>query len=520
MKRLLFLLFFPVHIGLFAQQIDFRAWQFHALDTSYMRKAIDLAPEYNITSIVMSHGALSNAMELYQEKFEPNTISNQGAQLKAIANYARKKEIETHIWIHELADIPEKFKVGKRVNLDDKKLWKYLTQRYEAVFKDYPEFAGMQITFHETEFKIFDDAEVVSKMSQPERFAKLIKTVFDVCKKYDKKLIVRTFLYESEEYDWVKEGLLKSDNDIIIQTKCAPNDWQPFFPHNAMIGAFPNKKQIIEYDASAEYMGRNFIVWAAPHYFQYRWKYAVQYPQVIGYNVRLDHSAYDALFTPNEINIYALAKLAENPDYDMEKLWRDWAHKKYGANAAKAAIEILKPTYDMVNKVYFPQGVWFGNHSKLTHFEYGENRIPYIAHWDESWQPVVDKLMNPTEEVLRELVTEKDSALLLTQQSLWKLHESQDLFKKEDFQDLNERLLFQLHFTLLAKSNVKLHFGVKMARVDKKYIPYVVDELKVFRAYGSAIPEFIRNKKNNWLLDPLVVEKVAKRIENQLNQLD
>ncbi|MEM9680238.1 MAG: hypothetical protein AAF901_07925, partial [Bacteroidota bacterium] len=233
-----------------AQTTTFRAWQFHALDTAYMKKVLKKAPEYNINTVVQSHGAISNTMDLYDEEFEPKTISDRGKQLKAISQFAQKQDIETFIWIHELADIPPKFQIDGKVNLDDKGLWKYLSRRYELAFQDFPEFAGVQITFHETTYKIFDNEEVVSKMSMPDRFAKLIKTIYDACEQYDKKLIVRTFLYQSDEYEWVKEGLLKSDDNIMVQTKCVPNDWQPFFPHNQMIGAFPNKKQIIEYDAS------------------------------------------------------------------------------------------------------------------------------------------------------------------------------------------------------------------------------------------------------------------------------
>ena len=468
----------------------------------------------------MSHGALNSAMELYEEEFHPKTLSDQGKQLKKVAQLARERGIETWIWVHELEDIPDTFKIANKVNLDHEGLWGYLAKRYEKIFQDYPEFAGLQITFHETEYKIFDNDQVVSKMSMPDRFEQLIKTLNDVCLKFKKKLVIRTFLYESAEYEWVKEGLLKSDNSIYVQIKCVANDWQPFFTHNTMIGAFPNKKQIIEYDASAEYMGRNFIVWAAPHYFQYRWKHAVQFPQVVGYNVRLDHSGYDALFTPNEINIYALSKLMDDPAYDMEQLWREWASKKYGEEASAAAMEILRPTFDMVNKLYFPQGVWFGNHSKLTHYEYAENRIPYIAQWDKSWQPLVDELMNPTKETLLRLVAEKDEALVLVQKALWKLQESKPLFKESDFEDLNERLLFQLHLTMLYKSNVKLYWGVKLAKDDPFYIDYVKNELKVIRAYGEGIPPHIKNKKHNWLLDPLVVEKVAKSIEKQLASIE
>ena len=174
----------------------------------------------------------------------------------------------------------------------------------------------------------------------------------------------------------------------------------------------------------------------------------------------------------------------------------------------------------MVNKLYFPQGVWFGNHSKLTHYEYAENRIPYIAQWDKSWQPLVDELMNPTKETLLRLVAEKDEALVLVQKALWKLQESKPLFKESDFEDLNERLLFQLHLTMLYKSNVKLYWGVKLAKDDPFYIDYVKNELKVIRAYGEGIPPHIKNKKHNWLLDPLVVEKVAKSIEKQLASIE
>lgn len=511
----IFILCFIINMSA-AAQMEIRMWQVLSLDTSYTFNVLKEAEEYDVNTLLLSHGAISYTMELYEEKYEPKTLSEQGKQLKAIAKAADAKNIDTYIWIHELGDIPPKFLKDEKVDFDNPKFWDYMENRYNSVFKDYPEFDGIQLTFHETHFKVFDSSDVISSLPMPKRFYKLINTVHQICKEYDKKLIVRTFLYTPQEYAWMQEGLAMLDDDLIIENKYVPNDWQPFFPNNRLIADVKEKQQIIEFDASAEYQGRNYFPWCAVDHFKERLNYAQQFNNVIGYNVRLNHGGYDALFNPNSVSIYSLAKIAEKPDATADEIWREWAVMKYGDKEADAVIEILKPTYDIVNMLYFPQKVWFGNHSKLTHFEYGLRMIPYIADWDPSYQPVVDELLNPTEETLLRIIAEKDTMLAMIQVCQWKIYENRDILSKETYDDLTERFLFLHQFGMLSKSNAKLFWGVLLAQKDKSYIPYVKKELEVFRMMAKMIPQQQIDRKNNWLLDPLVVEKVAKSIEKQL----
>jgi len=497
-------------------QFNFRAWQILSLDTAYSKKVLEKTEEYDINKLILSHGAVSFAMELYNEKYEPKTISEKGKQLKKIVGWAKQKNIDTYFWLHELADIPEEFLKGKKVDLDNPKLWKYIEARYTKIFTDFPEIKGIQITTHETHYKVFDTAEVVSKMPMPVRFHKLVNTIHLVCKKFEKDLILRTFLYTPEQYAWMNEGIQMLDDDVIIENKYVPNDWQPYFPNNSMMKENLDKRQIVEYDASAEYQGRNFIVWAAVDHFKERMNYAQTIPNVMGYNVRLNHAGYDCLFTPNSINLYTLSQVAKDKNITAGKIWLDWATIHYGKDAASSVVEILRPTFDFVNNMYFPQGVWFTNHSKLVHLEYGLRQVPRIADWDKNYQKTVDELMNPTENTLQKLVAEKDSMLIQIQQSQWKLWQARNIIKKEDYDDLSERLYFQMHMGLMSKSNIKLFCGVLLAKKMPQYKEFVKQELIILRNFGNSIPEFEKTRTNNYLLDPLVVEKVAKSFEEQL----
>jgi len=318
--------------------VPYRAWQFHKLDIQYVLRSMELAPQYNINTVVFSHGMIGTTSQLYDG-------TERGEQLQMLARKAHELGLRVWIWVHELDNVPEKFLEKNIVQMDRSGFWDWLEKRYEQVFTDYPEFDGLILTFHETEYRIFRDSQVQSKLSKPDRFAKMINTIYKVCKKYQKDFIVRTFLYEPIELEWVKEGLLKSDPGVMVQSKCVPHDWDPYYPHNPLIGAFPQNKQIVEFDCSSEFTGKNRIPYTSPEYFEYRWRFDLKQPGVVGYNARVDHGGYDAIHTPNEINLYTLYRLTEDPDITANDIWKEWTEKRYGRGATLAIENALKPTF-------------------------------------------------------------------------------------------------------------------------------------------------------------------------------
>ncbi len=508
--------FFTCNILMANPKMEIRSWQLHTLDMDYCKRVMDKAPDYDINTIVFSHEMIWTTMELYGSSERKPKKEAVGEKLRELAEYAHSKNLRVWIWTHEFADVPTKYLKDGIVQMDASGFWKWLEDRYTKMFVDFPEFDGLMMTFHETEYKIFDNSEVASKRSMPDRFQKLINTIYKSCKKNKKELIVRTFVYEPEELQWLKEGLDKVSDDVIVQSKCIPHDWQPFYPHNPLIGAFKNKKQIIEFDGSSEYTGRNHIPYTSPEYFSYRWKYDMTFPEVVGYNVRMDHAGFDALFTPNEINIYSLAKITENPEISTDEIWSDWAKERYGEEASEEIIALLKPTFEIVNKVLFPQGVWYTRHSWLPSFDYANSHTKYIDKWyNGEYETITSELLNPDIETFNKVLKEKDIAISMIQKSLWQLLALKGKISDKNYYDLQERFNLLLQTGLIWKNHVTAYIGIKLLKNHPDLKPLVQEALSNIRTLALNIPD---NQVNKPVADRDEILKIVDGFEMLLSK--
>ena len=350
-----------------APLVPYRAWQFHKLDMPYVSASLKLARQYDVNTVVFSHDMIGFASQLFDG-------SDRGEKLRQLARQAHVQNLRVWIWVREFEHVPDQFMENKVVQLDRPGFWEWLTGRYEELFAKYPEFDGLMLTFHETQYKVFDPKQVSSKLSMPDRFARLINTIDAVAVRHGKEFIVRSFLYEPQEMEWFREGYNKTGTHVMIQTKCEPHDWDPFYPNDPLIGAFPNRRQIVEFDGSSEFTGKNRIPYTQPEYFERRWRYDLTKPGVAGYNLRIDHAGYDSLHTPNEINIYAMHRFTEDPAVRGEDIWREWTHKHY-PKAAQEIERALRPTFDIVNQSFFALEFWITCHSRVPDFDYADDHI-------------------------------------------------------------------------------------------------------------------------------------------------
>ena len=240
--------------------VPWRAWQFHTLDLPYVAGALKLAPTYDVNTVVFSHEMVGYASELFNG-------TSRGSQLTRLTATAHAEKLKVWIWVRELESVPADFLANGIVQMDRPGFWEWVAGRYSDLFTAYPSFDGLMLTFEESPYQIFNPGNVASSLPMPDRFAKLIDTIDAVCRRFKREFIVRSFLYEPQQMEWFKEGYAKTNPHVMVQTKCEPHDWDPFFPDDPLIGAFPGRKQIIEFDGSAEYTGKNRIPYTQPEYF-------------------------------------------------------------------------------------------------------------------------------------------------------------------------------------------------------------------------------------------------------------
>ena len=446
--------------------VAWRAWQFHTLDLPYVLAGLRLAPSYDINTVVFSHEMIGYASELFNG-------TERGAQLTRLTAAAHAEKLKVWIWVREFEEVPPQFMADGVVQMDRPGFWEWVRGRYEQLFTAYPSFDGLMLTFEESPYQIFNLRKVASTLPMPDRFTELIDTIDAVCRRFHKEFIVRSFLYEPEQMDWFQKGYAKTDPHVMVQTKCEPHDWDPFYPNDSLIGAFPGRKQIIEFDGSSEYTGKNRVPYTQPEYFERRWRYDLSKPGVAGYNIRVDHAGYDALHTPNEINIYAMWRFTQDPHLTAADIWKEWTEKRYGKAAAPEIEQALRPTFDIVNQSFFALQFWITNHSRLPSFAYADEHLHSrtMAKWypgEPKYKGLEARLAAPDPELLEAILAEKDAAIALAHGALHHLQNAKARITPEQYDDLYWRLSLAERTAIVWKWQAEALFGYKVLATGHK----------------------------------------------------
>jgi len=441
------------------EQLKIRAWELHDYNIPYIQKVIDLAPQFDITHVVFSHSIVWYSEELLID-------ARRGRDVDELAARAHKRGIKAWVWTHEINGVPEKFVKDGKVLIDEKGFWDWEKDKYRTLFTRFKNIDGLVLTFHETTVKVYDDKDVISRLSKPARVTKLINSMYDVCKEFGKDLTVRTFAYEPEELEFIKEGLKGTDRAIHVQSKEVPHEWDPYYPNNPLIGQFPERKEIIEFHSAAEIGGYNMTPYPHPEYFKMRMDYGLAH-RAGGYMSRIDVGGYyHALGSPNELNLYTLFRLARDPSTSTETIWKDWSEKKYGKEAAPFAVSALKRAFDISNKTYYTLEFWITDHTKFPSYDYAEGHISMrtIAKWnpDPKYKKMEYDLNHPYPELLEQILSEKDEAIALCRESLVDLEKGKEFFKPADYEDLKWRFMLDLNATVIFKYFNEAFFGYKI----------------------------------------------------------
>lgn len=460
-----------------------RSWQFQDDNWEYLQQAIPQAARAGMNRVQLSHRIIMDAEQLWEGKDAAGRLE----LVRNCAKLAKEHGLAVDVWTHELSGIPkDQFREqpgGKPVLSPE--LWAWVTAKYEKLFELVPELDGLVLTFAETDYSVYKDV-VVSDLPRAQRVAKLIEVLSDVCKKHEKLLIVRTFVYEPSEIESMREALAEiartaqRTHNIVVMTKCVPHDWTPFYPFNPRLGDVSGLPQIVEIDLGQEFTGLSKILHCEVDYVKYVMVHA-RAKGVIGGVARVERMDNHALGTPNEVNIHAFNRLLSEPDLTSDGLWREWTAKRYGEKAAPHVIKALRPTFDITNLTYFPLEQWIVNHSLLPNwgYAYGHLTSRQNAKWIPSPRQLAarDELLQPRAETLIKLDAEKETARRLAEASLLDLEHAKPHLAEADYRQLKRYLE-------LGKDNVEVFRAHNLAM-------FTLLHLRVRKAAGDASPEEI-----------------------------
>ncbi len=272
-----------------------------------------------------------------------------------------------------------------------------------------------------------------------------------VLDEFDKQLRMRTFMHQPLEIYWLGESLRRFPrHELQVMTKDVPQDWQPYYPHNPMIGHVGNRHQIIEMDLGNEYWGRSLILNAQVDYIYHRYTYD-RAVGARGAAARVERGSDHAFGNANEINIYAFTRLVQDETATPDDVYREWFAQRYGIASPGAAADTLKEIFRnshfAMRKMYYQLGQWTLEKGSDVP---GGARYPEqlwtraSVFYDRDWMQPFLSLVLPSEQTLLDLWQENAEARESAANNLADLETIEDAFAAPaDYTELHDKL--ELH---------------------------------------------------------------------------
>ncbi len=398
-------------------------------DRAHVSWVLNQAADYGIDHVQLSHGLIMDIDEI-------NEDAGHAADLRDIAQEAKSLDLEVWVWSHEFA------RESYLLCLDpEDDLWVRRAQAYRDALTTIPEIDGVILMFGSAEVEPWyavclcewcaeqpDTGNPVLDLinSRPsDRLAQIYDTVGGVVMgEFGKKLRVRTFMHQPLEILWLGESLRAYPNyDLSVMTKDVPQDWQPYYPDDPLIGNVGHRHQIIEMDLGNEYWGQSRILNGQVDYIARRWAYD-EANGALGAAARIERGSEHAFGNPNEINIYAYSRIVidgATPD----DIYREWFDAKYGIDGAEPEADVLKrifrTSHDAMRKMYYTLGMWtlVKGSDVPDSARFPEQLVSRnTAYYDGDWWETSEDLAFPDEQTLADLWQEASEAVEIAQDNL------------------------------------------------------------------------------------------------------
>ena len=399
---------------------------------TYLRQMITLAAQEGINHLQLCHRI---GMQL-SDFLEPR----RNKDVRELIDLAHSYGIKTYVWTHELDKVPEQFYEGGKIAAYGDKFWKWMAERYETLLEALPKVDGIVVTMTETKAPIDDDNFIVSPLTPSQRFSKMAQTIYDVLHSRSKDLILRTFTWIKEDYDWMLEAFDQLPKDIIIMSKVNWGDWYQHFPSNPFIGAVAPHPQIIEYDLVGQYHGDTYTPWVCADFLQQQMQYGIT-KKAKGVIARVDWSDH-VYGSANEFNAVTFAALAKDPFINLNNLWTHWASEKYSPESAPYVISALKRSNDIANLLFFTLSfkiIQFSGSLKSLSYMDGARIMHCLfcrdvqARWRPELVPIANELLNPSTHTVDKVIAEKEKAINLIDASIKDLKRAQSYLTGESY---------------------------------------------------------------------------------------
>jgi len=440
-----------------AAPLPFNGWTLTHNDMAYNLSVLDRMPDYGVTHVQLSHNIVTRI-----DQFEDPAVVD---RVKTLANRIHAHGGDAIVWAQELS---EDLQILVCYDLDSDDMQARM-QAYRDALTKVPEIDGVMISFGSAPTEPYYTVPTCGGYLAPkERYKAIIEAVSRVVMdEFGKQVYVRTFFHKGFEIPFMRAALAETERPVIAMSKSEPNDFEPYYPVNPLVGDVGAHPQFLELDCAGEYWGRGAIPFVAVEYFAQR-HHEAQHRSAnadsnfIGSTCRVDRYEYSAINTLNEANLWAQTQLVQNPDGDWQDALHSFITTRYGlaknTTAHRRLFDIMRRTYWIGRKMYYAKGEWaFKKGSDLPSSNADALSLQIdksIMQWDAAYAPIALSVMAPARQTVLELLQEKHEAIELAQRNLDALPALRSA--------LDTGTYAQLH-TLLQKQRVATEIWFNMA---------------------------------------------------------
>ena len=186
-------------------------------------------------------------------------------------------------------------------------------------------------------------------------------------KPYGGIVMWRAFVYSPSDADRAKQAYLefkpldgKFLDNVIVQVKNGPIDFQPREPYSPLFGAMPHTQLMVEFQVTQEYLGHsNHLAYLAPMWKEF---YSYYSPSDMKAAAGVTNIGDDTNWCGNDLaqsNWYAFGRLAWNPALSSEEIAREWLAQTFTADSrfVRPMTEVMMQSREAVVDYMMPLGL-------------------------------------------------------------------------------------------------------------------------------------------------------------------
>ena len=217
----------------------------------------------------------------------------------------------------------------------------------------------------------------------------------DAIKPYGGIVMWRAFVYGNQDGDRVKQAVEEFKpldgqfrDNVIIQIKNGPLDFQPREPYNPLFDNLHKTKMMAEFQITQEYLGQStHLVFLSPMWKEFFDEVAPSSLKAVAGVANIGNDANWCGHHFAQANWYAFGRLAWNPSLTSEQIGDEWIRQTFSNNEAliKPVKEIMMSSREATVDYMMPLGL---HHIFKADHHYGPEPWGNQKNFPEMWKPV------------------------------------------------------------------------------------------------------------------------------------